>query len=192
MTTKTPAKAEQPIEINLREAFDYNRINSHLLALFGAWERGRKSVDTGNGGRSVECDPTIYEEIIRAEFNFLGESAGLVIKESAPAIALACYTQGFNAGFKSSWEKIGEHPSLNIQMPTPMVNEESLVKSIAEELRKAYDAGLSAAKSNVADAPPRVTSARQFVQRNQNTGEIQSTVVHYEYEDAPGVQPPPL
>jgi hypothetical protein len=192
MTTKTPAKAVQPIEIHLREGLDYDRINSFLLAIFGAWEKGRTAVENGNGGRRVECDPKIYAEIHRTTFEFLGEFAGLVVKESAPAIGNAYYAQGVEVGFHSSWKKIGEHPSLNGQMPAPMVNGESLVKSIAEELLKAYDAGLSVAKSSVADTPPRVTSARQFVQRNQNTGEIQSTVVHYQYEDAPGVQPPPL
>lgn len=105
---------------------------------------------------------------------------------------LKCPGEGVKAGFDAAAKQLKTAPAKLPAMAPRVLDTDILVKSIGEEIRKAFEAGQASGKGNAGGMPPRVASALQTVQRDQHTGEITATVVNYQYEDAPGIQLPPL
>lgn len=194
LPAKTPptANTPPPIEISLSKAFEFNRLNAFLLEQFTAWEKGRTPFTTADGKKCVQCDGDVYAGIIRAAYTFVAQLAADVVGEAVQPIRNASFAEGVTAGGDAVTRKLSKIPAIRNHLESPLVNSESLVKSIGEEIRKAFEAGQSSIKSSPAESMPRVASARQVVQRDRNTGEITATVVNYQYDDVPGVQPPPL
>lgn len=98
---------------------------------------------------------------------------------------LKCPGEGVKAGFDAAAKQLKTAPAKLPAMAPRVLDTDILVKSIGEEIRKAFEAGQASGKGNASETPPRVTSARQMVQRNQHTGEIMATEGTRQYGNAP-------
>ena len=185
ITTQSNA-APEPIELHLVKPYDAQRISNLLHQILTQWEQGRTVANGAAGGQVASCTDKANEAIGKAMIEFIAGVANDTLQESYGPLRGIFFNQGVDAGRDAERKKLGE--ILKMQKVAPLFDSDALVKSIGEELRKAYETGANTGKAN---PPPRVTSARQTVQRNRDGG-IAATVVNYQYEDAEGVQPPPL
>ncbi len=192
MNEKTPATEENAIDLHIKKAFEDLPIGDFLGGVFASWEKSRAVIVGDDGVSRAVCSADSWLEINRALAVFMGNFAGEVVKEIVPPLRSIFFSQGEKAGGDAAIRRVSKIPYIKAALAPPMPDSEALVKSIGEELRKAFEAGQASGKGNAIETLPRVASARQTVQRNQHTGEIMATVVNYQYEDAPGIQPPPL
>jgi hypothetical protein len=186
-----PHVANAP-EINVKANIDGAAIQAFLTGLFTNWEKGRQPYAGENGAACTTCDPANWSEIWQATANFVLGIVKNTIEGTAPTIGTAYFTEGAKAGADAAAKQLKVAPAKLPAMAPRVLDTDVLVKSIGEEIRKAFEAGQASGKGTASEAVPRVASARQTVQRNQHTGEIMATVVNYQYDDAPGIQPPPL
>jgi hypothetical protein len=192
MNEKTPPENTNVIDLHVTKAFENLPTRDFLAGVFASWEKSRMVTVGDDGVSKVVCSDDSWAEINRALAVLMGNLAAEVLKEIVPPLQSIFFAQGEKAGVDATTRKLSKIPYIKAALAPPMPDSEALVKSIGEEIRKAFEAGQASGKGTASEAAPRVASARQTVQRNQHTGEIMATVVNYQYEDAPGIQPPPL
>jgi hypothetical protein len=192
VTDKALTHVANAPEINVKANIDGAAMHTFLNGLFASWERGRQPYAGENGAACTTCDPANWSEIWQATASYVFGIVKNTIEGTAHVIGTAYFTEGAKAGVEAAAKQLKAAPAKLPAMAPRMLDTDILVKSIGEEIRKAFEAGQASGKGTASEAPPRVASARQTVQRNQHTGEIMATVVNYQYEDAPGIQPPPL
>ncbi len=192
MTDKAVQNVAKAPGIHLNASLNGAVIDAFLHGLFASWEKGRQPQTRENGAAFATCEQAAYAEILQSTAGFILGVSKNTLEGSVHAIGTAYFTDGFKAGVGFSAKLLKSQPAKLPAMAPRALDTDMLVKSIGEEIRKAFEAGQASGKGNASGTPPRVASAMQTVQRDQNTGEIVATVVNYQYDEAPGVQPPPL
>ncbi len=187
MTTKA-----HETHINLTKWVDHEQFRAYMVDIVTAWERGRIASESG-----ATISPEAWQQISRRTYEFAGYVSKAVLEEAAPQISAAgaasaagtAFNEGFAKGQASAaGSPSGKRPAL--PAASSGLDSEAIMKTIGEELRKMFETGFEHGKID-RPQPPRVVSAINKVQRSLS-GDITQAVTTYQYEDAPGVQPPPL
>lgn len=188
MTTTPPEnKGATTVPINLSKWFDNAKAQAYLADIFSAWERGRKAVDSSGNIPSEE-----WSYIVRRTVEFsasiaaatLDEAGGQIATHGAKAIAATAFSDGYAKG-RAAVKLPGK-----LAESSPKLDSDAILKTIGEELRKMFDAGLQRGKEAAAgtgEAGKLEKPSGEIVRVQRNAaGEIIGAVKEFTYPVAPG------
>jgi len=147
MTAPKPASEAKTTVISLSgKHFDPQKASAYLADIFGLWERGKIARGTG-----YTASPAEWGEIVKRTFAFCNEVAGVAISEVATPLCQAVFSELARQGYTISSHPPGQgKPAWPVKKQPIMamaLDSEAIVKTIGEELRKMFDAGLEQGKS---------------------------------------------
>lgn len=187
MTAKAQERGHD-IRINLTKWIDTGKVDSFLSDIFTLWERGRQPFVDGVNARDEE-----FQKIVRRTYEFSAAIAAAVLDEAAAQIAVGATKgvseQAFADGFSKGRAMGARKPGDNLPLPavaSPQLDNAAIVKTIGDELRKMFEAGLEQGKSATsaiieAGKLAKPTGEVVKVQRN-GAGEIVGAVKQLVYD----------
>jgi hypothetical protein len=198
MTTNKPANGpKNDIHINVRKVYDDFPVGKLLVEAITAWEKGRYVVINEDGLKVASCDVESFSAAIQKAAEYMLKFSAALLGEALQQVAPLVFDNGVKYGLSQNTARMTQQPkaALSATASAPVtapIDSAAITKSIADQLQKMFTAGLEQGKAGHAQvATPRVKSAFHTVQRDREGG-ISSSVTNYQYEDLPGVNPPPL
>lgn len=184
-----PAATRNRIDIDMDKTFSQEQAYSLLAKVQVLYEKSRVVRQLENGQFVASCSAEDWHACYVEICYFVAEVAKVMLGIASPKIAEIAYESGFKYGLDCAKRTPGRR-LLNSDCGAPAPVDSEVLAAIAEQLRQMFDSGFEHGKVDRA-APPRVVSAVNKVERSPS-GDITQAVTTYEYEDTPGVQPPPL
>lgn len=180
MTTTPPEnKGEKTVPINLSKWFDNAKAQAYLADIFSAWERGRKAVDSSG---NIPSDDWSY--IVRRTVEFSASIAAATMEEGGRQISATAFSDGYAKG-----QAAVKFPG-KLAVSSPKLDSDAILKTIGEELRKMFEAGLQQGKEAAAgtgEAGKLEKPSGEIVRVQRNAaGEIIGAVKEFTYPVAPG------
>lgn len=177
MTTVAPTTESNVVNIQIGAFYDQKKVDAFLIDIFGMWERGK--VASGNGFRA---NPEEWGEIVKTTAAFCCDLVSAAINEASGPLAKvvqeAAFADGFIKGESAAFTKgglskakAGKHsePFPAPQSAPVAIDSDAILKTIGEEMRKMFDAGLAQGKL-AADKP--AIDPGEVVRLEKPSGEV--------------------
>lgn len=175
--------------INVKQAFEKCPIGDFLHALIHAYEGCRQLEKNSDGQTVAKCTAEGWDGIVRQTVIYAYSLAGEVAKEIAAPLVETGYRAALDNMPQQAQNQTPKMKGRTLHAAAG-IDSEALVTTIAEQLRMMFETGFEHGKID-RQQPARVVSAVNKVERGES-GDITQAVTTYTYEDALGVQPPPL